>query len=147
MQPCQTRKARQLYDNDLRHMKQEIGTFDGRPVSAWQGGPGEAGIFCQISMHQLLKISPSAFHWVSHSFVAHFLWQFPFSLFNECSAVVPPGHQKRVTGEILASAWLAYDADSAWLRRFSWSQSSARKMVCRQLLPSMLQCLHKLLHP
>ncbi len=33
-------KARQQYDNDLRHMRQEIGTFDGRPVSAWQGGSG-----------------------------------------------------------------------------------------------------------
>ncbi|KAK9849494.1 hypothetical protein WJX84_009836 [Apatococcus fuscideae] len=34
-------KARQLYDDDLRHMKREVGTFDGRPVSAWQGGPDE----------------------------------------------------------------------------------------------------------
>lgn len=32
--------ARQLYDDDLKHMKREIGTFDGRPVSAWHGGPG-----------------------------------------------------------------------------------------------------------
>ena len=33
-------KARQLYDADLKHMRQHIGTFDGRPVSAWEGGPG-----------------------------------------------------------------------------------------------------------
>ena len=33
-------KARQLYDADLQHMRQHIGTFDGRPVSAWKGGPG-----------------------------------------------------------------------------------------------------------
>ena len=33
-------KARQLYDADLKHMRQEIGSFDGRPVSAWQGRAG-----------------------------------------------------------------------------------------------------------
>ena len=37
-------KARERYDDDLRHMQREIGTFDGRPVSAWQGDPGDTSL-------------------------------------------------------------------------------------------------------
>ena len=46
-------KARQLYDGDLKHMQREVGTFDGRPVSAWHGSPGMpipalCGLICRL---------------------------------------------------------------------------------------------------